>query len=82
MEVTDILEPKDDGRRSKAFISKGYNATSAYEASCDTNPHTGLALQGVIEEKFVEVTDILNPKRTAGGARLSTQRATKGLPGL
>ena len=35
MEVTDILEPKDDGRRSKAFISKGYDATSHFETEME-----------------------------------------------
>ena len=30
VEVTDILQPKGDGRRSKAFISKGYDATSHF----------------------------------------------------
>ena len=35
VEVTDILEPNDDGRASKAFISKGYDATSHFESEMD-----------------------------------------------
>lgn len=31
MEVVDLYEPLDDGRNDKAFISKGYDATSHFE---------------------------------------------------
>ena len=35
MEVTDILEPKDDGRFSRAFISRSFDATSHFETEMD-----------------------------------------------
>jgi len=33
--VSDIMEPKDDGRESKIFISKSYDATSHFETTVD-----------------------------------------------
>jgi len=33
--VVDLLEPEDDGKDSKMFISKSYDATSHFETTCD-----------------------------------------------
>jgi len=33
--VTDIMEPNDDGKESKIFISKSYDATSHFETTID-----------------------------------------------
>ena len=33
--VSDIMEPTDDGRESKMFISKSYDATTHFETTCD-----------------------------------------------
>ncbi|BFZ08511.1 hypothetical protein BsWGS_11550 [Bradybaena similaris] len=33
--VVDLLEPVDDGKESKIFISKSYDATSHFETTCD-----------------------------------------------
>eukprot|EP00884_Botryococcus_braunii_P012359 jgi/Botrbrau1/21123/Bobra.0061s0018.1 len=35
VEVTDVHEPLDDGKHSRAFISKGYDATSHFETTVD-----------------------------------------------
>ena len=35
VEVTDILQPSDDGRGSKAFVSRSYDATSHFETEMD-----------------------------------------------
>ena len=35
VEVTDILQPSDDGRSSKAFVSRSYDATSHFETEMD-----------------------------------------------
>ncbi|CAG5127950.1 unnamed protein product, partial [Candidula unifasciata] len=33
--IVDLLEPVDDGKESKIFISKSYDATSHFETTCD-----------------------------------------------
>ena len=33
--VSDLYEPTDDGRQSKMFISKSYDATTHFETTCD-----------------------------------------------
>ncbi|XP_059139445.1 rab GDP dissociation inhibitor beta-like [Physella acuta] len=33
--VVDLLEPKDDGKENKIFISKSYDATTHFETTCD-----------------------------------------------
>jgi Rab GDP dissociation inhibitor len=35
IEVTDVYEPLEDGKRERAFISKGYDATSHFETTVD-----------------------------------------------
>ena len=35
VEVTDIMEPLSSGQQDKAFISKGYDATSHFETEMD-----------------------------------------------
>jgi len=34
-QVSDLYEPKSDGRESKIFISKSYDATTHFETTCD-----------------------------------------------
>ena len=35
VEVTDLYEPNESGQRDKAFISKGYDATSHFETTVE-----------------------------------------------
>lgn len=35
VEVTDVFEPNESGQRDKAFISKGYDATSHFETTVE-----------------------------------------------
>lgn len=35
VEVTDVYEPNESGQRDKAFISKGYDATSHFETTVE-----------------------------------------------
>ena len=52
MEVTDIMEPSGDGRADRAFISKGYDATSHFESEMDDV----LALYTRITGKVLDLT--------------------------
>ena len=35
VEVTDVYEPNESGQRDRAFISKGYDATSHFETTVE-----------------------------------------------
>ncbi|CAK8694326.1 unnamed protein product [Clavelina lepadiformis] len=35
VEVSDLYEPKDDGKESKVFISKSYDASTHFESTCN-----------------------------------------------
>ena len=62
VEVCDVLEPEDSGSSSRAFISRGYDATTHFESTVDDV----LEMYTRITGKVLDL-DAVDPDKASGG---------------